>query len=244
MAVTDNIKKAQEARNKKKLSSLVLGDALEMMTYKTETLKFEDRGKVVQILTAHDFLPMPQNVEVAYPKNWAGKETTGFTFDKTALRQVGVELAKGAARFGETIFPDRAVAQGQYQSGMSVYDNKKLLFEGLDFRQFQFSLLFQPNNPAEQADVQNWITRVKIDSAPDLVLGDAFYKYPDFFQLSWPKLDNLFVTGPLALTNITVNYTPEGLWSENTDEMPTATRVNLSFTEIDLPVKDKIEGGW
>lgn len=199
---------------------------------------------VKKVLIGTDFLPMPQNIEVSYPKSWSQKSTLSEVgsgaggFDKTVafLKKKGISMV-------ETMAPDDVVAETYYQKGIAVDDKKKLLFTGLDFRTFNFSIKFQPKNAVEQVMVQDYIADMKMRSAPRRG-GGSYFEYPDFFQLDFPRLGNLFGTGELAMTNITVNYTPDGMWTEHTDGKPTATLISLAYTEVELADKAKIGKGW
>ena len=123
-------------------------------------------------------------------------------------------------------------------------DKVKYIYEGPVARNFSFTFLMQPNNAGDNAKIQAWIKRMKKMAAPDGGERETFWTFPDFVQLSWPKLDKLFKTGTLAINSITVNYTPDGLWSEHTGGLPTATRVSISYTELDYATKQKIEADW
>lgn len=235
----------------------LLGEGLTMTTFEVKTVMVGVGGfktpKTVKVIKSQDWLPMPQEIEVAYPKNWATKngfmgefDSSGFWSGTGSAALGGLE---GLARVGKAtvdMLPgaENLAVEGSYQTGLTVNERKKLIFEGLDFRTFSFSLLLQPNNAGEQGAMEAWIRRVKFDSAPDVQANGGLFIYPDYFVFEWEKMNNLFKTGPCAITNISVNYTPDGIWSENVDAKPTAMRVNLAISEIEIATKEKIGAGW
>lgn len=219
-------------------SNLAAGDneVMKQTGFITRTIE----GETVTILTSVNILPMPQNIEVSYKQKWAWQEAA----DIDSWSGVGQEIVRGLYKVGDFITPNRYANFGKYKAKMTLNEKVKFLYEGPEARTFNFNLLFQPNNVGEQADIQAWITRVKKDSSPDYALGTQFWKYPSFMKLEWPTMEGLFKTGVVACNGITVNYTPDGLWSQHTDGKPTATKVSLSFTELDYVTKTEVDGGW
>lgn len=215
------------------------GMVLQMSIFETRTDKAT--GKAVKVNKSRDILPMPQNVEVSYRHNWAWQEAG----DYGSISGIGQEITRGIYKVGEALAPARMMVAGKSQLGFTLNEKVKYLYNGPEARNFSYNLHFQPNSSGENDAIQAWIKKVKAAAAPDHTVGTQFWKFPMFFEMQWPKIDKLFKTGTVALNNITVNYTPDGMWSEHTDGLPTATKVSLSFTELDYATRDRInKGGW
>lgn len=213
-----------------------------MTMFNTKTMSVRGTAKTVTIINEVAFLPMPQTINVDYPKEWSA----GATMDMSqGMAQTAKDEAyRGLYKTVDALATDRMMNEARWKYGGTLNDKMKMLFDNIPFRTFSFPLLFQPKSQAENALIHAWINTVKLKSAPSYLEGQAFFKFPDFIKLEWPRLNKLFTTGALACTNVSVNYTPNGIWSQHTDGLPTAVSVNLSFTEVELATKENIVRGF
>lgn len=213
-----------------------------MTMFNTKTMNIRGASKTVTIINEVAFLPMPQNINVEYPKEWSSNATmdTSQGFAQTAKD----EGYRGLYKVADTMMTDRMISEARWKYGGTLNDKMKMLFDNIPFRTFTFPLLFQPKDQAENALIHAWINTVKLKSAPSYLEGQAFFKFPDFIKLEFPRLNKLFITGALACTNVAVNYTPNGIWSQHTDGLPTSVAVTLSFTEVELATKENIVRGF
>ena len=66
----------------------------------------------------------------------------------------------------------------------------------------------------------------------------TFLTNPDVFMLDYRNGNgtlntvNRFSPGGLALTNMSVDYSPNGYWSAYRDSQPVAVKMDLNFTEL------------
>lgn len=130
--------------------------------------------------------------------------------------------------------------------GYTFNPQQQTLFEGIDFREFQFDFTFTPTSRDEAASVQEIIKTLRIAAAPTKVqsLGGFFFIPPSIFNISF------FFDGsinysippvrPCVLQNVTTNYAPNG-WAAMRDGSPVQTTISLSFREIDLVDRDNIK---
>tara|TARA_B100001989_G_scaffold5051_1_gene3418 strand:+ start:146 stop:1804 length:1659 start_codon:yes stop_codon:yes gene_type:complete len=142
-------------------------------------------------------------------------------------------------------------------AGVIANANTELLFAGVSLRSFEFNWLMSPRDIREAAQVRMIIRALKQWSAPrklkKLVSGkdgaDArgtgqaggptyFLGTPNIFRLRYITAGNKDILGvnkfkPCALTDINLNYTPEGMWMAYHDGQPVAVQMSLKFNELE-----------
>ena len=142
-------------------------------------------------------------------------------------------------------------------AGVIANANTELLFAGVSLRSFEFNWLMSPRDIREAAQVRMIIRALKQWSAPrklkKLVSGkdgaDArgtgqaggpsyFLGTPNIFRLRYLTNGNKDILGvnkfkPCALTDINLNYTPEGMWMAYHDGQPVAVQMSLKFNELE-----------
>jgi len=125
---------------------------------------------------------------------------------------------------------------------------EQVLFEGIDFRTFSMSFTFTPFSADESAQVKAIIKAFRKNAAPTIQRGAIngfFYVPPAVFDISFLQNglvnENINKLKECVLTDVTVNYAPNGTWSTYGDGMPVQTTLNLSFKEIELVDSDDID---
>jgi hypothetical protein len=129
----------------------------------------------------------------------------------------------------------------------------ELLYSSPSFRQFTFEFMFYPRDEKEALEVQNILERLRFHQAPEIDGGSAGLLLipPSEFELGFyyggrpnPNLPGI---GRCVLTNISVNYAPNGwsayeMFGENDPRlgrtgMPTAIQLTLEFKETVILTK-------
>jgi len=129
----------------------------------------------------------------------------------------------------------------------------ELLYSSPAFRQFSFEFMFYPRDEKEALEVQNILERLRFHQAPEIDAGSGGLLLipPSEFELSFyyggrpnPNLPGI---GRCVLTNISVNYAPNGwsayeMFGENDPRlgrtgMPTAIQMTLEFKETVILTK-------
>ena len=133
------------------------------------------------------------------------------------------------------------------QTGQIFNPNMELLFNGPTLRNFNFSFKMTPRSPEEALEVKNIIRMFKLNMAPKTkntgsVGGSGiFLKTPSVFELRYKKgaSENPFLHKfkQCFLTNISVNYTGEGVYATYDDATPISMTMDLSFKELE-PIYD------
>lgn len=126
-------------------------------------------------------------------------------------------------------------------TGAIINPNLELLFSGPGLRTFNFTFKLTPRNIEESEVIRKIIRAFKRNSAVQTASSAFFLKSPRIFKLEYIYKDGgqhpyLNKFKPCALTNFSVNYTPDGSYMVFNDTGSlTAYDIQLSFTEI-VPV--------
>ena len=164
------------------------------------------------------------------------------------------ELSQLVGDMGYDVSADTILSR---TAGVIANANTELLFAGVSLRSFEFNWLMSPRDIREAAQVRMIIRALKQWSAPrklkKLVSGkdgaDArgtgqaggptyFLGTPNIFRLRYLTNGNKDILGvnkfkPCALTDINLNYTPEGMWMAYQDGQPVAVQMSLKFNELE-----------
>jgi hypothetical protein len=134
--------------------------------------------------------------------------------------------------FGGNITLDQVLARSQ---GTIINPNQELLFSGPGLRQFKFSFKFTPRFQKESDEIKTIIKAFKRNMAPKGSGGDLL-RTPNIFQIQYMQGDqehsflNKFKL--CALTNMSVNYTGDGVHATYYDGTPISMQMDLSFSEL------------
>lgn len=202
-------------------------------------------------------LYMPHAITTNYGTQWGEFSAGGLvgTALESALKGEGAgkiltdgtkNLGLKALREGAASIINAAVPGNNYGSQAIAAMTKTIenprreaLFEGVNFRQFQFSFLFTPRNARESETAMNIISKFKINMHPELkpTDGGMYMTYPNDFDIEYRykqddnKFMNKFMT--CVLTNMQVDYAPFGQFSTFDDGAPVAIRLSLQFQELE-----------
>jgi hypothetical protein len=133
--------------------------------------------------------------------------------------------------------------------GYSVNPQVQLLFNQVSLRDFNLSFTFTPKSRDESTEVQKIIKMFKYHFAPALQKGketssnSMFLEAPSVFNINFNinGMENKYLPkyGDCALVDIDVNYAPNG-WASYEDGAPVQTTLSLSFKEMEIVDKDRI----
>lgn len=211
-------------------------------------------------------LYVPNNLANTYGVNWgtAGNDEminpfdtalTGFLAAKDAKANEQAPSGSGSG-LDKVLAAAKAVGGGiaaemlngqsyiQKATGVAPGQSKaQQLFENVNFREFTFSYDFAPKNEAEAGNVLNIIRYFKYHMLPEFFDPSQYlYVYPSEFEVKYYKGDkeNQYLERQYTcvLTNLTVNYTPNGQFMTFSNGMPTHIKLDLSFKELSMPTKE------
>jgi len=127
-------------------------------------------------------------------------------------------------------------------TGQVFNPNLELLFNGVNIRVFPFTFEFFPRNKDEGEEVRQILRLLKYSMVPSRGDQGIFIKAPYVFQLEYMKGSKphpfLNRFQPMALTNMSVNYTGSNTYSTFYDGTPTHIRLELLFKELNPVYKD------
>ena len=141
--------------------------------------------------------------------------------------------------FGANVSPEQLLARS---SGQIFNPNLELLFNDPSLRSFSFSFKMTPRSAQEARQCKLIIRSFKQNMAPktggDTIGGSAvFMKTPNLFELRYRKgnSDHPFLNKfkQCFLTNVSVNYTGEGVYATYDDATPISMQLDLQFKEIE-----------
>ena len=166
---------------------------------------------------------------------------------------VSVDAAKGlfnakiatgvVGAFGGNVTVNQLLAR---QSGQIFNPNMELLFNGPTLRNFRFSFKMTPRSPEEAEQCKLIIRSFKMNMAPKVTSGrgtqSLFLNTPNVFEL---RYKSGFANHPFLhrfkqcfLTDISVNYTGEGVYATYENREPVSMIMDLTFKELE-PIYDQ-----
>jgi hypothetical protein len=219
-------------------------------------------------------LPMPNNLLTNYGAQWSEEDTAMFDMAMRATNALSpdalMKLLNGdlattagnvAGQLGDAATSISLGAQSflgaggvSASTGLAVNPKKEQIFRGMNFRQFNMTYTFYPKSESEAQNVHNIIAELKYHMHPEFKTEGRFtFIYPSEFDITFYTggKENLWVTriATCVLTDLNVNYTPQGKWvgksSENGFEgYPNIIDVQMTFRELSLMTKETIEKGF
>ena len=154
--------------------------------------------------------------------------------------------SKAVGALGGNVSVNQLLAR---ESGEIFNPNMELLFNGPTLRNFRFSFKMTPRSSAEAEQIKLIIRSFKRNMAPKTgessgksgSRGNFFLKSPNIFELRYRSgnQDHPFLHKfkQCFLTDVSVNYTGEGVYATYEDATPVSMILDLSFKELE-PVYD------
>jgi len=138
-------------------------------------------------------------------------------------------------------------------AGVTLNPNLELLFKGPNLRTFSFNFRFTPRSPKESEEVKQIIRVFKKNMAVQRSTSNLFLLTPNIFTVEYiynAKGENagqqhpyLNIFKPMAMTNLNVNYTPDGTYmTYNETGSLTSYDLQMSFGEIEPIYADEYDG--
>ena len=161
---------------------------------------------------------------------------------------VGGALSRGASLAGAS-GGDALAAALKVGAGIAQNPHKIVLFTGVDFREHQFAWRLSPRNRAESDSIRQIVDMFVYYSHPQYTFGGLFFKYPEFFEISFRYPEYLFKIRPSVCTDVRVNYHGQGYPAyirnqEGTNApAPAEVELNLTSKETEIITKQHLNPG-
>ena len=205
-------------------------------------------------------LYIPSALEYKYSANW---NKVSFGALGAALGGAGNAIGAAGATAANSLFDtfikgalDNAPATSNVDLnsilggafGVTFNDNTMQTFEKMNPREFSFDYIMTARNKTEEQDIKDIIKFFKMGMHPSSrrsgTNNSLFLEYPYIFRIvqSGRKDVSQFLpqTKYCALTNVSVNYTPDNVLSLTPNNFVQAVRLSLTFSEMTTMTRQDI----
>jgi hypothetical protein len=201
-------------------------------------------------------LHVPNQLSIRYGMQWSEDDTGALQMATTAATELANAVknkdAKNLSEPAKAIITNLSLSKGpnagaiSAATGMAANPKKEQVFKGVDFRTFSFDYQFFPRDEKEAQNVLNIIQEFKYHMHPEFKDSNNFiYIYPSEFDIMYYQNGeenlNIHRHTSCVLTEMNINYTPNGSFTTFSNGMPTQINVTMSFRELALLTKDKIK---
>ena len=143
-------------------------------------------------------------------------------------------------------------------SGAILNPNVELLYQGTDLRNFQLNFKLVPRSDDESIDINKIVHQFKRTMLPSAIPGKVFggsnpgtiggfIGVPNLVKVSFMKGSGQHPVLPVfkmcALTQVDVNYTPDGAYATYRDGQPVALVLTLNFQETKMVFAEDLDQG-
>lgn len=182
----------------------------------------------------------------------AGENGSGIIYeDKHEYTDIKLTNAAGSALAAMSGFSlGGSVGAGMSAIGKPINPGVQVLYKNTYLRSFQYAFLMAPASEKESQSMKNIIKQLRRFAAPNVAAGGGglLFDTPaeftiEFFNKGQPN-PHIPKVSRCVLTNITTDFTPQGEWSTFRNGYPVTCRLLLSFQEMEIITRDKIEGGY
>ena len=184
-----------------------------------------------------------------------GSLGTNIATTGSQLTTLGMEKLAGKVGAG---------GAGSLLTGAVLNPRLEKLFKQKDFRNFNFSWEFYPRNKKEVDQIRDIIETFRYHSHPAMFDASSGGEQTVQIQLRVPAefeirflstnpspnasgfVENEYIPriGRCALNSISVDYTPNSIFSSFTDNSPTAVVVTMQFSEMGILTREVVEKGY
>jgi hypothetical protein len=168
-------------------------------------------------------------------------------YDKLSLAEA-INSALLVGKISTAIFStlnNNAAKLATKKLGYTFNPQQQMLFEGIDFREFEMQFIFTPTSSDEAETIKQIIKQLRIAAAPtrNSGVGGFFFTPPSVFDVKFlfngEVNTSIAPVRPCVLQSVSVDYAPNG-WAAMRDGAPVQTTVSLSFKEIELIDRNSI----
>jgi hypothetical protein len=204
----------------------------------------------------------PHTRQENFKLNWAGDKIGqvgaaakgGISGDNETVQSVIENLGSlthgVAAKLAGSVLggnADALVKDTFKSKGVAINPHLEMFFDNVDFRSFTFDFVLAPRNESEAKTIRDIINLFKYSAAPSYESsgqGGVFFRYPNVFGITFFNESQTHKIATSALTGVNVNYSGAGVNSTFYDNYPVETHLNLTFTELEIMHKGKIDEGY
>jgi len=200
---------------------------------------------------------LPQQIEMNYGANY--QETDMSLILKNAFSGEGdlekrimnagkaalTSGVKNAASALDGVSGSTFAAYGQFAAGVAFNNHMEVMFQGVNFREFNFSFKFFPRNHVESRGLKSAIDLFKYHMHPNFMAGsaNAMFDVPSKFSINISG-DNGFYGGfcEAVLVGMNINGSGSGVAAQFEDGSPAEIDLTLNFKETSYLTKERLDG--
>ena len=231
-------------------------------TFSQTTLGFSERKTAAAGTTdiiGTVILPIPNGISDANAVTWGGADMNAAQAAGVRVATAGI-TGGGASAAGEieSLIKNAAGANAELQAaavgafaeaatntqgilartaGIIINPNLELLFSAPTLRPFNFTFKLASRSETESKTIRSIIRFFKQGMSPIRTKSTLFLKAPHTFQLKYlhKGADHNFLNKfkECALTNFSVNYTPEGQYATFNDGAMVSYQITMQFQELE-----------
>lgn len=226
-------------------------------------------GNYTRIASTIDLF-MPPEIKTSYGSDW-GQENVGvlgsaveagqgltsinnwddaakaWEVVKRTIKESGIRTMAAAV---QAITPFNF--ESLHKTAASTISNPyvEVLFNGVSNRTFSFTFKMIAKNEREQESIKAIVDEFKFHRAPEYKYGgqNNYMLFPSEFDIQFLNQQGenpwLFKISTCALTNMSVDYSPEGSYSSHEGGAPFSCSITLDFTELQILTKEDHEEGY
>jgi hypothetical protein len=213
-------------------------------------------------------LHVPNQLSVRYSMQWSDEDTATLQMTESGIEQILGALNSKSKSASEGILDVTkntgseiaqnvilskgagAVSGGALSAKLRIAANpkKEQAFKGVDFRTFTFDYQFFPRSEKEAEMVLNIIQTFKFHMHPEFKSENHFvFIYPSEFDILYftngAENRSIHRHTSCVLTDMNVNYTPNGSFTTFANGMPTQINMQMTFKELLILTKEQIDKG-
>ena len=167
-------------------------------------------------------LPMPNNLSDGLSLQWDEEGDSSL-------------VGKFIDNLSDKSATARAVKrEGYMRTGTVKEKHTALLFGGVGTKKNTFSWTLTPETKQEADDIEKMVETFEISSLPSLKAGGELFSYPDMWKIRFggkSKFRQMRFL-PCVVTDISYNFSPNGLFLSYEDGNIPAIEISISFSEI------------
>lgn len=166
-------------------------------------------------------------------------------------------VIKGSLDGSSTILPNSSITREVLQyNRLALNPHSSLTFNTIEPRQFQFNFQLYARSKKESKDIYQIVSTFKWAMHPSAtkkfsgLATKIFWDYPHVFDvfMMTPDHNSMFNISQSALTNISVSYGENSTsffeYSPLGIAYPTMVNLSLTFKELEILTKERIEQGY
>lgn len=156
--------------------------------------------------------------------------------DRMSHSMESMKASMGAKLYGGSEASAQDILADKEQKIVNPYN--KMLFRGVNFRNFEFVFRFTPHSVDESDKIYQIIQEFRQAALPEEDEGGFKKKYPRELEITYlyqgrphPWLNRF---KRCVITDCNVNYTSSGFYASMRNGFPAATELSLQLSEIEL----------